>query len=314
MRTSAGMQRRAWEGLLVICCYIMSFMLTPAALAQTQTVDSPYVPTPWNVVDAMLSIAGVGRSDYLIDLGSGDGRIVITAAKKLGARGFGVDLDPNLVNRAQREAERQGVSGSVTFNTGNLFMTDIGQATVLTMYLLPKVNLELRPRLFAELKPGTRVVSHDFDFGNWKPDGEISLPVPEKSYGPPSSSVFMWVIPADASGKWTWRLPIDGDPRDFELTLEQTFQMLKGSLRVGGLGARLERGRMRGDEIRFTLTLDVNGHESQHEFIGRVNGDVISGKASVAGAAPIDWNATRLARGKINIDAGTGFPVVAQHF
>ena len=170
----------------------------------------PYVPTPSNVVDAMLDIAKVGPGDFVIDLGSGDGRIVITAAKKYGARGFGVDLDGSLVSGARREAERQGVKDKVEFHARNLFITEIGQATVLTMYLFPRVNMQLRPRIFAELKPGTRVVSHEFDFGNWKPDAQKTIAVPNKSYGPPSSVVYLWIVPANAAGRWQWKLAHDG--------------------------------------------------------------------------------------------------------
>src|ERR1051325_10877652 len=137
-----------------------------AGLACAQQSDVPYVPTPPNVVEAMLEIAKVGPNDYLIDLGSGDGRILITAAKKYGTRGLGVDLDGSLVSDAKREARRQGVADRVEFLEQNLFITDIDKATVLTAYLFPQVNMELRPRLFAELRPGTRVVSHEFDFGN----------------------------------------------------------------------------------------------------------------------------------------------------
>src|SRR5688572_20185477 len=126
-----------------------------------------------NVVDAMLEIAQVGPKDFVIDLGSGDGRIVIAAAKKRGARGLGVELDGALVNDARREAQRQGVADKTEFRAENLFVTDLDKATVLTTYLFPRVNAQLRPRIFEQMRPGSRVVSHEFDFGNWKPDAQV---------------------------------------------------------------------------------------------------------------------------------------------
>ena len=148
-----------------------------AAQAQTGTpprLDVPYVPTDQVTVDAMLDMAKVGPNDFVIDLGSGDGRIVVSAAKR-GARGFGVDLNPQRIKEANENAERANVTDKIKFYNQNLFDTKISEATVLTMYLLPSVNLQLRPRLFTELKPGTRVVSHDFDMGDWTPDNQSDL-------------------------------------------------------------------------------------------------------------------------------------------
>ena len=170
------------------------------AAEQHALADVPYVPTPPGVVDAMLRIAGVGPHDFVIDLGSGDGRIVIAAAQKHGARGFGVEIDGALVSAARREAQRAGVRDRVEFREGNLFATDIGVASVVTMYLYPGLMMQLRPRLFAELKPGTRVVAHDFDMDAWRPDARVTVPVPDKPYGPPSSEVFLWIMPANAAG------------------------------------------------------------------------------------------------------------------
>ncbi|MBI4193556.1 MAG: class I SAM-dependent methyltransferase [Betaproteobacteria bacterium] len=271
-----------------------------------RAADVPYVPTPWNVVDAMLGIARVGAGDFLIDLGSGDGRILITAAKRYGTRGFGVDIDGALVSDAKREANRQGVSDKVEFHERNLFITDIGKATVLTMYLLPRVNLQLRPRLFAELKPGTRVVSHDFDMEAWQPDDKIRIAVPDKPYGAPSSDVFLWIVPADASGRWQWRLEAGGVPRDYDLTLEQTFQQLQGKSVVAGANARIGNGRMRGENISFVLVADFGGRPVRHEFSGRLSGDTITGGVALQGhaSAKMEWQARRSARGKINLGAG----------
>jgi len=180
--------------------------------------DVPYVPTPANVVEAMLEIAKVGPNDFVIDLGSGDGRIVIAAARQRGARGFGVEIVPSLVNDARREAQRQAVSDRVRFVTENLFITDIAQATVLTAYLYPNVLYQLRPRIFEQLQPGTRVVSHEFDFGSWKPDAQVRVSVPDKPYGPPVSDVYLWIVPANAAGRWQWRMAVNAAETVCELS------------------------------------------------------------------------------------------------
>ncbi len=271
-----------------------------AAADQHPHADVPFIPTPANVVEAMLKLAGIGPRDFVIDLGSGDGRIVIAAAKQHGARGFGVEIDDSLVHAARVEAERQGVAGRAEFRAENLFITDIGRATVVTMYLYPRLMIQLRPRLFEELKPGSRIVSHDFDMENWRPDARLTVPVPGKPYGPPSSEVYLWIVPANASGTWQWRSAIGNTPVDVELALSQSFQMLEGKPLVGGKPARLEEGRMRGDEIRFILTAGSDGRMLRQEFNGRVSGDTISGKVKLAGGEQ-DWKATRSRRGSIKI-------------
>lgn len=282
-------------------------MLLPAMLPawtfaaeQHALADVPYVPTPPAVVDAMLGLAGVSPADYVIDLGSGDGRIVIAAAKKRGARGMGVEIDGALVGSARREAQREGVAGRVEFREQNLFSTEIGQATVVTMYLYPRLMLQLRPRLFAELKPGTRVVSHDFDMERWLPEARVTVPVPDKPYGAPSSEVFFWIMPANAAGIWKWR-SADGTAADNELTVVQTFQIVEGSGVAGGRTVRVESGRVRGDEIRLMLAAEIEGRALRHELHGRVSGDTISGRERLPGGGERDWSATRIKRGNIKI-------------
>jgi hypothetical protein len=299
----------------VLIALVFSVAATVASPVYAQAADVPYVATPQNVVDAMLELAQVGPNDFLIDLGSGDGRIVITAAKKYGARGFGVDLDGALVSEARREAQRQGVTDKAEFYARNLFITDIAKATVLTTYLFSQVNIELRPRVFSELKPGTRVVSHEFDFGNWKPDAHVRVPVPRKPYGPPSSDVYLWIVPANAAGRWQWRVPVDGAVVEWEAVLGQTFQALAGSARAGGNAARIESAKMRGDEISLVLVTDVNQASLRHELHGRIEGDSIRGTMRVSGTQQeLDWQATRVSRGKINIDAAAVVPRLAAGF
>ena len=288
---------RARELVRAGAALLGAMALAPSAAGQSS--DVPYVPTPQVVVDQMLRIARVEARDYLIDLGSGDGRIVIAAAKTRGARGLGVELDGGLVTAAQREAERQGIAARAAFHEKNLFATDIGDATVVTMYLFPSINLQLRPRLFEQLKPGTRVVSHDFDMGDWTPDERVTVPVPGKRYGPPRSEVYLWIMPANAAGTWRWRLEAGGAPVAYEVALEQKFQMLGGKPVVGGVPGRLDGGRVRGEEIRLELTASVGGREVRHEFSGRAAGDTISGTASLDGGRELVWNAARVKPGRI---------------
>jgi hypothetical protein len=281
-------------------------------LCAAQAADVPYVPTPPNVVEAMLDLAKVTANDFLIDLGSGDGRIVIAAAKKYGARGLGVELDGALVSEARREAERQGVGSRVEFRAENLFITDIARATVITTYLFPSVNVELRPRIFAELKPGTRIVSHEFDFGNWQPDARITIAVPNKPYGAPQSDVMLWIVPANAAGRWQWRMALEGTAVVCEATFEQTFQALRGTARVGGMPAEIREPRLRGNEIRFTLVAQLNGKAVRQEFVGRISADAMMGKTrSPRARSEAEWRAERIAYAEINIDAAADAAALA---
>jgi len=280
-----------------IIVFVMA-VFVPQGLARA--ADVPYVPTPQVVVDAMLKIANVGPNDFLIDLGSGDGRIVITAAKKFGTRGFGVDLDDNLVRTARRNAEIEGVKDRVEFFTRNLFDTDLTTASVITMYLFNSVNLRLRPSLF-KLKPGTRLVSHDFDMAKWMPDDRLSVDVPGKSYGPPSSEIFAWVVPADASGQWRWQLPSGDAKMDYDASFEQTFQMISGMVRSGGGSAPVRDARMRGESIMFAVMTERNGRVTRQEFSGRLSGDVIEGHTVIDGVK-MPWRAMRVSRGRMIID------------
>jgi SAM-dependent methyltransferase len=278
------------------------FLALPAPAADLHPhADVPFVPTPPAVVDAMLDLARLRPEDYVIDLGSGDGRIIIAAAKKYGARGFGVEIDQDLVAAARREARRLGVAERAQFLGENLFLTTLDRATVITMYLFPGLMLQLRPRLFEQLKPGARIVSHDFDMEPWQPDARVTVPVPDKPYGPPSSEVYLWIIPANAAGAWQWRVGTGAAAVDYQAMLYQTFQMLEGGATIGGRPGRFQNGRMRGDEIRFMLTAELDGRPVSHEFGGRVSGDEISGKAKLAGGDELEWKATRVRRGSIKI-------------
>jgi SAM-dependent methyltransferase len=177
-------------------CIVAALVLLAASIVHAQAGEEvPFITSPDNVTLEMLRLANVGPGDHVIDLGSGDGRIVILAARRFGATGLGVEIDPRLVEESRRNAREAGVADRVEFREQDLFQTDLGKATVITMYLLPEINLQLRPRLQA-LKPGTRIVSHDWDLGDWKPDQTSLVPVPDKQVGlEKSSRVHLWVVP-----------------------------------------------------------------------------------------------------------------------
>jgi len=256
--------------------------------------DTPYVQTPINVVERMLEIAKVGPGDYVVDLGSGDGRMVITAAKKHGARGFGVDLDRNLVAIANRNAAKAGVADRAVFYERDLHATDVSRASVMSIYLLPEVNLMIRPRLLATLKPGTRIVSHDYNMGNWQPDYQEELAAPGKKVGiGQRSKILYWVVPGNAAGRWLWRVAMEGKPVEFDLSLQQNFQMLEGTLAAGGRSGRIDKGRLTGNEIAVSATLQ----SVRYELSGRIINNAIEGKVRVAAGAAtreMPWAATRV--------------------
>ncbi|MGH8704804.1 MAG: SAM-dependent methyltransferase, partial [Burkholderiales bacterium] len=200
-----------------------------AAAAQSWPFDdgtTPFVVSPEEVVDRMLRIGEVRSGDYLIDLGSGDGRIVIEAAKRFGARGLGVDIDPWLVELARENARHAGVESLARFEVRDLFETDVRAASVVTLYLLPEVNRKLMPRLLEQLRPGARIVSHDYDMGEWTHDEMIEIALAEKVVGPVGRSrIFLWVVPGDARGTWSFELPAHGGRWQLEIT--QKFQLLE---------------------------------------------------------------------------------------
>lgn len=281
---------------------LMIFALMTQVPARAQEPRVPYVPTPQDVVDKMLQMARVSSSDYLIDLGSGDGRIVVTAAKKHGARGFGVDINSTRVSEAVANAEKAGVTDKVAFYQRDLFQTDLTQATVISMYLLPRVNLELRPKLL-ELKPGTRIVSHDFSMGEWKPDVYVQHYSREKYTGAGGESeIYFWVVPARVGGAWRWELPSGGKggaPQTYTVTLNQTFQVVNGSVQVVGRSAPLQNVKLAGDELSFWFTVDLGHGAVKHEFRGKADGERLTGTASLSGSRALgryDWNAERTSR------------------
>lgn len=292
--------RSVWiAGLIAIGAYSM-------AHAQEGVGDVVYVPTPQVVVDSMLNMAKVNAKDYIIDLGSGDGRIVITAAKKFGASGYGVDLDEVLLKRANDTAKREGVAERAQFVEQNLFETDLSKATVITTYLLPEMNEKLRPKIL-RLKPGTRVVAHDYHMGEWQPDDNDTLSVPEKTVGNPGTSyIYLWYVPANAAGKWQIRAPVAGQTLAVDLDLSQRFQMLNGNARINDRAAQLQGARVRGEDVTFWLTVGSGANAVRHEFNGRLQGDTINGTLRVHAGKKVDqavFTAKRTAPGKLDLGA-----------
>ena len=266
-----------------------------SAIGQEGKGDVVYVPTPQEVVEEMLRLANVGPKDYLIDLGSGDGRIVITAAKKFGARGLGVDLDTALLKVARENAKKEGVADRVRFVEQNLFETDLSKATVISTYLLPEMNLKLRPKIFS-LNAGTRVVMHDYHMDDWSPDEQRDIKVPEKKAGTPGVSyVYFWVVPEKVAGKWRTQLDIAGKETPCEIVFDQNFQILGGTLRAGSELVMLS-GRVNGNEVKFTTESKANPAGERREFNGRVSGGSITGTVRLGEGEAVreaKWSAKR---------------------
>ncbi len=232
--------------------------------------DVVWVPTPNELVALMLSMAKVTPEDYLIDLGSGDGRTVIAAAK-LGAQALGIEYNPDMVNLSNKNAIREGVSNKATFINADLYECDLSKATVITMFLLPEINLKLRPRLL-ELKPGTRIVSNTFTMGEWEPDYEKTTEDNWNSW----NTALMWIIPAKAEGSWK----LDGK----DLLVTQEFQMIHGTLTSVGKSAPITDGRLSGKDITFRIGEDL--------YTGIVDGTKMSGTVT-SGNTKSDWTATK---------------------
>ena len=236
---------------------IAALALPFAIAARAASEDVPFITTPDNVTLTMLQIARVNAQDYVIDLGSGDGRIVITAASKFGARGLGVEIVPDLVKKSRENAAAAGVAERAEFREEDLFKTDLARASVITLYLLPDANLELRPKILA-LKPGTRVVSHDWGMGDWAPERSVTIDVPDKQIGlEKKSTVHLWIVPARLNGAWCG----GGKTRRTTLQVEQKFQSLRATL-VRGDARHSFDARVRGTQVQSVdgdLAINVEG-------------------------------------------------------
>jgi hypothetical protein len=249
----------------------------------------PYVPTPQPVVEAMLRMARVGPDDFVVDLGSGDGRVVVTAAREFRARALGVDVDQELVTRSAEAARAAGVATRAAFVVQDMFLAPVRDATVVTLYVLPNMMTRLRPKLLAELRPGSRIVSHDFLFEEWPPDASEVMDAPEKrpfnSEG--KARLYLWIVPAAVGGAWEGR----ANDAVLRLSLEQNASALRGSVEWKGGRAPIAEAVVQGTDIRF----EFESAGVRHSFSGRVSGDRLEGEVVVPGEArAVPWRVQRV--------------------
>jgi Methyltransferase domain len=237
--------------------------------------DVIWVPTPDEVVDRMLTMAQVGPNDFHMDLGSGDGKIVIAAAKR-GARALGIEYNPDMVKLAQENAQKAGVAEKANFRRADIFQTDFSQATVITLYLLPALNMKLRPQLL-QMKPGTRIVSHSFTMEDWEPD-EVSSMDGRRAY--------FWLVPANVMGTWA----LDAEGHKVDLSLEQTFQKINGWVTLGPVHGGLRDARLAGANVAFSFVDDKN---VRRDFTGKVNGRQMDGTFRDQNGAEGKWSAAK---------------------
>jgi len=243
--------------------------------------DVIWVPTPDEVVERMLRMAQVTPNDYVIDLGAGDGKIAIAAAKNFGARSMGIEYNPEMAKHAQENAVKAGVTGKARIVQGDIFVTDFTQATVLTMYLLPALNLKLRPQVLA-MRPGTRVVSHSFTMDDWEADESSSMD---------GRRAYFWVVPANVMGNWALEVTGGGASEKMELTLEQRYQKIEGSVHLGAaVQGGLRDARLRGFNVSFTY---VDGKSVRRELSGRVSGGRMEGSYRADNGTEGRWVATK---------------------
>ena len=255
---------------------------SPGETQEKVKPDIHYVPTPQQLVDVMLQMAEVKKSDVLYDLGSGDGRLVITAAKNYGTRGIGIDIDPERIAEAKNNAAAAQVEDKVDFRQADLFKSNFKDADVITLYLLDELNRRLRPQIFAQVKPGTRIVSHAFSMGDWEPDAERTVKIKGSEY-----NAYFWVVPANISGRWK----VSGD-KNFKgmpetVVIEQTFQKFSVLPEAGA--EPIGEGTLRGDEFLLTISKGPSGTPAT--FRGSVEGNQI--KATATAKAGGSWKAER---------------------
>jgi SAM-dependent methyltransferase len=295
VRSDGLARRRLLAALAALAALPLAGTAPSRAQVKPEAPDGgPFVPTPWAILDEMLKLADIRADDVVYDLGSGDGRLVIAAAERHGARGTGIERHPDLIVSSRALAERRGVAGRVKFVEGDIVEADIRSATVVMMYLLPRFVAQLVPKLRAELPVGARIVSHDYPLDPWKADKTLVFDVEEKVAinGKAETKLFYYVVPARIGGRWTLEItaPV-GSGAPIPLAIEQTPAELEGTALVDGRSTELRVLRVRGEEIRFALL--AGGRLL--EFTGRVAADAMSGEVQAHGArAP--WSARRITR------------------
>jgi hypothetical protein len=254
----------------------------------------PYVPTPQIVVDEMLKLANVTPKDFVVDLGSGDGRMILTAARNFKASGLGVDIDAKLVALSNKQAKADGVDDRARFIEQDMFKADIGKATVVTLYVLPDFMEKLRPKLLSELKPGTRIVAHDYYMSEWYPDRQFSLTVPEKvkANGTDKAYLYLWIVPSIVSGDWRMEFDAGGSGRQLIiLDFAQQYQIINASAENILGPMKIDNAALRGDDISFDLAVG----STPYRFTGNVTDGKMAGSAVAPGAVrPVPWRATKL--------------------
>ena len=264
--------------LLRVACAIIAFGAAAcAAAAATLDVPTPYVPSTQGNVDEMLRLAAVEPGDVVYDLGSGDGRIVIAAARDWGARAVGIEIDSELVAKSREEARLQGVADRATFHAGDVLKADLREATVVTMYLLTPLVNRLQPKLLKELKPGTRIVAHEYGFADWKPDRHVQI----------SKNFYLYVVPAHVGGKWRLSTALPEGVREYDLEFQQRHQEVKGGARVAGGFLPAFEPRLSGERLSFTLM----ERDVSYRYEGRITGSLIEGSVHW-GAGPKQTQAT----------------------
>jgi hypothetical protein len=274
---------------------ILIFLFGSLTASPAQELSKlPYVPTPQVVVDEMLKLANVTAKDFVVDLGSGDGRMIITAARNFKASGLGVDIDKNLVELSNKQAKAGGVEDRAKFIEQDMFKADISKATVVTLYVLPDFMEKLRPKLLSELKPGTRIVAHDYYMSEWYPDRQFSLTVPEKvkANGTDKAYLYLWIVPSLVGGSWRMDFDVGGSGRQLiALAIDQQYQILNASAENILGPIKIDNAMLRGDEIRFDLSVGA----SPYRFTGKVIDGKMEGTAvTPGGGRPIPWRASKL--------------------
>jgi len=305
------MKRRYSTISLIGLLAAMTLIFLSIAPAQQKEPEVPYVSTPDEVVAEMLRIANVDKDDVLYDLGCGDGRIVITAAKMYGCRGVGIDINPERIRESRENAIKAGVSDKVRFIQMDLFEAEIREASVVTLYLLSGVNLRLRPKLFLELSPGSRVVSHEFSMGKWEPDATSS--VKTENYRDPylfnywdeqiadywrTHTVYLWIIPGNVKGTWKLTIPDISGNDEFTLRFDQEFQRVRGQVLEGAssISVFIKDVKIRGNMLLFTLERKLKGLTESLHFEGIIQGNTMRGTMEIEGSprkGKIKWTARR---------------------
>jgi SAM-dependent methyltransferase len=278
--------RRTVSSILLLISVVFIFGVMGCSTLRPPDVE--FVPTPQEVVLEMLKMAEVTEHDVVYDLGCGDGRIVITAAQQYGARGVGVDIDPQMIQVCREKARKAGTTDRVSFVLRDLFETNISEATVVALYLTPELNLQLRPKLFRELKPGTRIVSHEFDMGEWKPDEmremrNVQFFYPDDMTRVRDTKCYSWVIPANIAGLWHWGVKTPRGERDYTLNVTQTFQEISGQVTGQGRGSAISDALLKGDQVTFQIRDEIGSQNVVMRFQGRIRGDTIDGSVEVNG-------------------------------